>query len=186
MRRDRPTLAFWRRLDRPGHDACRLEFTGAAWVLSGHAVFLDDEGPASLAYRVIVGEDWVTRVGRVIGWVGERPVDWTVQRDAGGWRLDGRPAPGLEACRDLDFGFTPATNVLQLQRLDMQVGDSAGVPVAWMDSGSNGLSRLDQTYIRRSATSYDYAAPGVPYAAMLEIGPNGFVALYPELWEAEG
>lgn len=185
MQLDRPTIAFWRRLDRPGHDACMLEYAGASWVLSGHAVFLDDEGPASLAYRVVTGTDWVARVGRVTGWIGERVIDWTIQHEPDGWRLDGREAPGLEHCLDIDFGFTPATNVLQLQRLDMAVGDRAEAPAVWMDTTSDGLAALAQTYVRRSEIAYDYEAPGARYAGRLELGPSGFIARYPGLWEAE-
>jgi hypothetical protein len=184
MQLDHPTRAFWRRLDRPGHDACMLEYAGASWVLTGHAVFLHDTGPANLAYRVVTGPDWVTRVGRVTGWIGERVIDWTVQRETDGWRLDGRLAPGLDHCQDLDFGFTPATNVLQLQRLELSVGSSADAPAAWLDADSDALTELKQTYRRRSETSYAYESPF--YSARLEIGPTGFVADYPQLWVAEG
>jgi hypothetical protein len=54
-----------------------------------------------------------------------------------------------------------------------------------MDKRSSGLSRLDQTYVRRSNTTYDYADPA-SLPAQLVIAPSGFVALYPELWAAEG
>jgi hypothetical protein len=41
---------------------------------------------------------------------------------------------------------------------------------------------LPQRYERRGEASYWYEAPTVPYRALLEIAPNGFVRSYPDLW----
>ena len=38
---------------------------------------------------------------------------------------------------------------------------------------------------RDDATTYQYAAPSVPYEATLEMAPNGFVKTYPGLWAME-
>jgi hypothetical protein len=186
MRRDGPVTAVWRRLDRPGHDACKVEFTGASWVLSGTAVFLEEGVPAHLAYRVVTGPEWDTRVARVTGWLGEQVIDWTVHHESDGWRLDGRRAEGLEGCQDVDLGFTPATNLLQLQRLDLPIGGAAKFPVAWIDLSSPQLTALPQVYRRQGETTYAYESPQHGYRATLEIAPSGFVARYPDLWELEG
>ena len=90
---------------------------------------------------------------------------------------------------DLDFGFTPATNVLQLSRIALKPGQSAEVPVVWLDLGSASLIALPQTYERRGDASYWYEAPAVPYRALLEIAPNGLVQSYPGsggLWRLRG
>jgi uncharacterized protein len=44
------------------------------------------------------------------------------------------------------------------------------------------LIELPQRYERRGEASYWYEAPTVPYQALLEIAPNGFVRSYPDLW----
>ena len=82
---------------------------------------------------------------------------------------------------DLDFGFTPATNVLQLSRVALKLGQSAEVPVVWFDLDSASLTALPQRYERRRETSYWYEAPSVPYQAVLEIAPNGFVRILPRI-----
>jgi len=56
------------------------------------------------------------------------------------------------------------------------------VPVVWFDLDSASLTELPQRYERRSEASYWYEAPTVPYRALLEIAPNGFVQSYPGLW----
>ena len=72
--------------------------------------------------------------------------------------------------------------MLQLSRLALEPGQQAEVPVAWFDLDSASLVELPQIYERRSLGSYWYEAPTVPYQALLEIAPNGFVQSYPGLW----
>ena len=72
--------------------------------------------------------------------------------------------------------------MLQLSRIALKLGQSAEVPVVWFDLDSASLIELPQIYERRSEATYWYAAPTVPYQALLEIAPNGFVQSYPGLW----
>lgn len=183
--------AAWRRLSLPGHDAAQLTAHADGWLLTGMTAFRSDDGPAALAYEVVCGPDGATRRGHVRGFVGPAQVDWLISRDAGGWSLNGRPAPGLEDCSDLDFGFTPATNILQMRRAALAVGAQAEIPAAWIDADTAALaarpelSRLDQVYRRTSGRTYAYASPTTGYESELEMLENGFVRLYPELWQAE-
>jgi hypothetical protein len=78
--------------------------------------------------------------------------------EAGRWLFNGDVVPNLDGCVDLDFGFTPATNLLQLRRIALAVGEAANVPVAWLDVTVPTLSRLDQRYHRQSQTAYEYEA----------------------------
>lgn len=178
---------LWRRLDGPGHDACRLDAIDDGWRLDGAAVFRDESGAiARLDYRVSVDAEWRARRGSVHGWIGERDVGLAVERTADGvWSLNGSVVPGLEHCVDLDYGFTPATNLSQLRRIALAVGCGADVPVAWLDAAGGTLGLLEQRYERRSAEAYAYDAPRFGYSAVLEMTPVGFARLYPGLWEAE-
>jgi uncharacterized protein len=177
---------LWRRLDAPGHDACRLERVDAGWRLDGAATFRHEEVPACLAYRVTCDATWRTREGLVSGWVGARAVDLVVRRTAGGgWTLNGSPVSGLDGCVDLDLGFTPATNLLQIRRLALLDGQAADVPVAWLEVPPGTLSILHQRYERREGGAYWYEAPRFDYAAVLDVDPVGFPRHYPGLWEAE-
>jgi uncharacterized protein len=175
-------FAAWERLDRPGCDAALLLPGSDGWLLRGAAAFDHDGGSAAVAYQVEVGARWVTKRGLISGFLGDKTIQHEIRRDDQGWRLNGAVVQGLEHLVDLDYGFTPATNVLQLSRLALKPGQRAEVPVVWFDLDSASLVELPQTYERRSEASYWYEAPTVPYRAMLEIAPNGFVQSYPELW----
>lgn len=176
--------AMWRRLDVPGRDAARLVPRGSGWRLEGCAVFGHEEGPAGLSYAVDLAPDWTALGGTVRGFVGGGGVGHEIRRDAGGWVLDGERVPGLDGLVDLDLGFTPATNLPQVRRLDLGVGQGAELRVAWFDIGA-GLSALAQRYDRVDARDFRYASPEHDYEAVLRLAPNGFVARYPGLWEME-
>ena len=175
-------FATWIRLDRPGRDAASLRPIDGGRVLEGAAAFDHDTGPAAVAYRVETGAGWRTRSGMITGFLAGEAIRHEIERDSGGWRLNGVRIEGLEHLVDLDYGFTPATNVLQLSRVALKLGQRAEVPVAWFDLDSASLIELPQSYERRGEASYWYEAPTVAYQALLEIAPNGFVQSYPGLW----
>src|SRR5690349_13842197 len=81
-------FALWRRLDAPGHDVCRLEGNAAGWQLNGTAIYRDHGVLARLDYEVACDSAWITRHGRVRGWLGARVVDFVIVRSAAGaWTL---------------------------------------------------------------------------------------------------
>jgi hypothetical protein len=178
-------FAFWRRLDTPGHDVCRLEKHPDGWRLQGTAVFWHRTEPASFNYCVDCDSGWKTVRGKVEGFLGKQAIRYIIARQSDIWTLNGAAVPGLERLVDLDLGFTPATNLQQLRRVPIAENESAQVPVAWLDIETGMLTELSQSYERRSATTFWYEARSVGYKGLLEIAPNGFIRLYPGLWEAE-
>jgi hypothetical protein len=177
---------LWRRLDGAGHDACRLVEKEGGWRLEGAAVFKHEGVPACLDYKVDCDGEWRTREGAVHGWVGARSVDFRVTRAPDGvWTLNGQVMPNLAECVDLDLGFTPATNLFQLRRVALQVGQAADVPVAWIDVTGDTLEIVHQRYERRSAEEYWYESLQFEYYALLHVNAAGFVLKYLDLWEAE-
>jgi hypothetical protein len=182
--------ALWRRLDTPGHDAAWLQRTADGWLLAGTAVFRQGEDPACLAYEVACDDTWATRRGSIRGRIGQAAVAHEIARTADGWSVDGAPVPGLADLLDLDLGFTPATNLLQLRRVGLAVGEAVDVPVAWfageLGSADPHLVLLPQRYERRGEHAFGYEAPTAGYAGELVVGADGFVTRYPGLWEAVG
>lgn len=176
--------AFWHRLDLPGCDAARVEQTNTGFQLFGQATFLDPKGPAALRYVLDLMPDWTTREGHVTGFIGERPLETHVRRTAEGWTLDGNTFGMLDIV-DLDLGFSPATNLVQLRRLALPIGATAQFDVAWLQAGDAELIRLPQRYRRINQTEYEYHSPRDGYRARLFLAPSGFVIDYPGLWVAE-
>lgn len=176
---------LWQRLDIPGHDACAINQNDTGWKLCGSAVFQHDGNPVRLSYEVVCDAAWRTLYGQVEGWLGERPVIFRITRTkADAWQLNGLVVPNLETCVDLDLGFTPATNLLPLRRLNLAKGQAAEAPAAWLNVSMGTFTLLPQRYERRSEETYWYEAPTIQYAAMLTVDQVGFVVQYPGLWEA--
>ena len=178
-------VALWRRLDRPGHDLCRLTSSSKGWRLDGVAVFLDETGPAAIEYSIRCDLIWTTLGGTIRGVFGGREIEHEIARASSGWTLDGRSVPGLGHLVDLDLSFTPATNLIQLRRVPIKLGERIDLPAAWFDLATAELAELPQTYQRRSPRSYWYEAPSVGYEGLLTLDAGGFVRRYPGLWEAE-
>lgn len=113
-------------------------------------------------------------------------MDVAITRDpAGIWHRNSAKLAGLQRCLDLDLSFTPATNLLQLRRTALVIGESADVPVAWLDVPRGRLELLEQRYERRSQEVYLYEAPRFGYSGLLELDSSGFVRHYPGLWRME-
>jgi hypothetical protein len=176
---------LWRRLDLEGHDACLLCATEIGWRLNGHALFLHDGRPCSLAYSAECDADWRTCSAGVEGFLGTQTLRYEVERLADGrWILNGAEQAEVAGLVDIDLGFTPATNLLAIRRFDLAVGEATPAPAAYLAFPELRLERLDQNYRRLDDGRYAYAAPKFGYDQVLEASPVGFIVDYPGLWKA--
>jgi hypothetical protein len=177
---------LWRRLDLPGHDWARLSRRDGGWLLCGAALFAHEGLPCRLDYRVLCDAAFRTGSATVEGWAGSEPIRLRLAAGADRrWQLDGAVQPQVEGCIDVDLGFTPATNLLALRRLDLPVGGEAEVRSAWLDFPGFTVEPLPQTYRRTSDTTYAYESDGGAFTAELRVNESGFVVHYPGLWQEE-
>lgn len=119
------------------------------------------------------------------GMIGVRRVDYAIARNLSGWTVNSVTVQGMQHLVDVDLGFTPATNLQQLQRVEIVRVGAVDVPVAWFDIETGKLTELAQRYERRGESTYWYEAPRFGYAGLLELDPDGFIRSYPSLWERE-
>jgi uncharacterized protein len=177
---------LWRGVDAPGHDACALVQSSDGWSLSGAAVFAADGQPCRLCYEVKCDATWKTRSARVEGWSGKAALKIALAAvSGGGWSLNGIEQAPLAGLVDVDLGFTPATNLIQLRRLALGVGCEADAPAAYLNFPELKFTRLEQSYRRVSPDRYYYQAPAFGYAGILQVSDVGFVTHYPGLWVVE-
>ncbi len=177
---------LWRGISWPGHEACRLFCLNSGWHLEGSAVFSYEKAPCRLDYRIACDPAWRTHSARVNGWVGHTLVSVYIETDSTfRWRMDDVEQPGVEGCSDVDLNFSPSTNLLPIRRLNLKVGESAGVKAAWLRFPSFQLETLVQEYRRLDETTYRYTSGGGKFTADLKVDPSGLVIDYPGLWLAE-
>lgn len=177
---------FWRRLDADGHDCCRLRQEAEGWTVEGVALFLQGNDPVCLRYAFSCDAQWHAKGAGVSGWIGQTPVELTIDRSAAGaWRLNGAEQPVPPEVVDIDLGFTPATNILPVRRLALPIGSAARAPAAYLAFPDLKLDLLEQNYRRLDAARYAYATPRFGYEAVLDVFDTGFVSSYPGLWTAD-
>ncbi len=174
---------LWRRLDLPGHEACRLTSLPTGWHLSGAAVLAYEHQPCRLDYAIACGPHWHTLSVTVEGWVGEREVSVDILREpSGAWWMNGRDCPQVAGCIDIDLNFSPSTNLLPIRRLNLEVGQSAHVRAAWLRFPSFALEPLEQSYTRLENNLYQYESAGGRFVAPVTVDEDGLVTQYGEIW----
>ncbi|HVE73327.1 MAG TPA: putative glycolipid-binding domain-containing protein [Thermoanaerobaculia bacterium] len=155
-------MIVWRRLDVPGHEACRL----SGQTLEGTAVLAR---PASaLSYVVVCDSAWRTLSVSVQGWIESRRIDISLS------------SSDLLGCTDIDLNFSPSTNTLPIRRLDLRIGESASVTVAWLRFPEMTLEPLQQTYTRAGERTWTYTSDD--FRADVEVDGEGLVVTYEGLW----
>ncbi len=177
---------LWRRRDTTGHEYARLSRNDGGWQLTGVALFQHEQQPCQLDYAIVCDEQWLTKSGRVNGWVGEKPIDIEVSVDASAtWRINGTECPDVAGSTDLDLNFSPSTNLMPVRRLNLTIGSEAQVIAAWLRFPEFTLKPLEQIYRRIGDLSYRYESAGGTFVAKLQVNATGFVTSYPGHWVAE-
>ena len=174
---------FWRRLDQPGYDSCRLFELANGWRLVGSAVFCEAQRACHFNYTVDADANFLSRRAAVVGFLGNRAVDLLVRSvGPGRWRIAGASTI-VAGCPDIDLGFTPATNLLPLRRLRLRVGQAADAPAAYLNLPALELTTLPQRYLRIARDRYEYESPTAGYAGTLRVSRAGAVVDYPGIFE---
>lgn len=178
----------WRRIDLPGREEARIEQTARGWRLTGELEVEEGSVSAQLAYLIECEPDWRTRLTIVTGSASGVPMGLELAADgAGHWTLNGAPLSLVEGALDIDLGFTPATNLLPIRRLDLAVGERADVRTAWVRFPELRVEALEQSYLRVAARvfHYDAVVDGQRFQARLDTDEFGRVLHYEGLWEVE-
>ena len=178
----------WRRLDVPGREEARIEQTTNGWRLTGRLEVREGGVRAQLVYVIDCERDWRTRRTIVTGSAAGAPIRFDFDADGDGhWTLNDGPLSLAEGALDIDLGFTPATNLLPIRRLNLAVGERADIRTAWLRFPELRVEALEQSYLREThrVFHYDALVDGERFQARLDTDEFGRVLLYEGLWEVE-
>lgn len=185
---DRPeaqlqNVVFWRRLDQPSMEVCRLWRHPESFELEGTVLIAADGTPVEVRYEVLCGPDWETQAARIALARGASTRRVELRRDSRDrWRSDGVALDDLNGIKDIDLGFTPATNTLPIRRLSLEVGASTIVNAAWVKFPDLSIEVLPQRYTRLDSLRYRYESAGGAFVAELEVDRFGMVVQYGDWW----
>jgi uncharacterized protein len=180
-----PAAAAWRHLGaRDGFEALFPVRTPGGWRLEGWTAGLEDGVAWGLRYGIVLDERGHAREARVECRHQGGSAVVVIEGDGrGDWLVGGAPAPALAGCLDVDLEASAFTNAFPVRRLALAPGERAEAPAAWVRAPGLAVERLEQTYARLDDAGgrarYDYAAPGLGFAAVLVVDDDGLVLDYP-------
>ena len=173
---------IWRRIEDD------LSFERAALVprpdgfdLSGIILAACDDMPLRADYRIRCDAAWRTRTVEIDAVLGDQIRRLSLTADGeGNWRVDGKAAPELAGCLDVDLEYTPATNALPINRLGLAFGTEADVEAVWVRFPHLAVERSTQTYARLAEDTFVYRSGS--FEAALQVDAAGLPIRYEGVW----
>jgi uncharacterized protein len=181
-----PSQIAWRHVGaREGFEVTFVAEVDGGLCFTGTMSALEGTHAWAVSYQVTVDPmSWTTRSARVRAHshVGERALEVTTD-GAGSWRLDGRPAPHLDGCLDIDLESSVLTNAFPVRRLGLASGQGADAPGAYVRAEDLCVERLEQRYVRlgHQGRCFAYAAPAFEFTCVLAYDDAGLLLDYPGL-----
>jgi uncharacterized protein len=148
---------LWHCADLASSEHAWLLDEGEGHRLGGVVALTRDGDPCHITYEVAVDHHWLPLVATAMV---TTPAD--VSRIAlasdgdGRWMLDGMTAPLLDGCRDVDLGWTPATNTIPIRRLALELGETASISAAWVRFPELDVVASEQRYTRLGNDRWRY------------------------------
>lgn len=152
--------------------------------LDGHSTGVEGGQAWGVRYGMTIDPQWLTRSAHVVVRSATGEGEAAIERDGTGrWLVDGRPAPELDGCLEVDIEASGFTNLIPVARLGLSVGERAQAPAAYVRVPSLRVERLEQSYERLpdedGRSRYDYRSPAFGFAAVITYDPDGVVHDYP-------
>ena len=180
-----PPTAAWRHRDaRLGFEVLFVRHDRGCLWLEGYSTAAEEDEAWAVRYDLTVDERWVTRSAHVFARSAQGVHEVRLEADGtGAWQIDGKAAPQLDGCLDVDLEASACTNALPIHRLGLSVGGRADAPAAYVRAPNLRVERLEQTYARLpddgARARYEYVAPAFDFSAVLTYDRFGFVLDYP-------
>lgn len=190
------THVIWQALAWPGFEHLCLEewSTGGGYTVDGLITAVLSDHPSRVWYRIELDDDWTFRslnlvVTDEISEFDDGPLDLGGERLELVHTVDGRwdhdredQSVDLDKCVDIDIAVTPFTNTLPIRRLDLDVGESTEITVAYITVPQLKLSPAAQRYTRLGRRSYRFESLESGFVANITVDDRGLVDDYPGLF----
>jgi hypothetical protein len=180
-----PPYAAWRHRDaRDGFEVAFFEPGDGGLRIEGDTTAVEGGDPFAVRYSIELDDGWRTRAAQVWSRSSRGSNGVLLEADGrGSWLVDGRAAPRLDGCLDVDLESSALTNALPVGRLRLAPGDAADAPAAYVRALGHDVERLEQRYERiddgAGRERYDYTAPAFDFRCELVYDEFGLVIDYP-------
>lgn len=157
-------------------DDLTLTWENEAWTASGTVT------RERAQYVIRLSPTWHVRQFLLFRDLDEPDLWLGVDHSARWGEMNGAHRTELDGCYDLDLGCTPFTNTLPIRRLPLDVGDSAELPVAWVDVETLDVHPERHRYTRLASHRWRFEQLHSGYDVELDVDDHGLVLDYPELF----
>jgi hypothetical protein len=184
MTDDLKRAVVWKSLLINGTDYCALWRTAEGWLFKGTTIgVVNDQRPMLANYEIHCDDNWLTHRVQVERTIGRDTKTLSLSVASRGlWRSSGQELPALLGCDDVDLAVTPATNTLPIRRLDLGIGKSESIIVAWVKFPELEIQPLSQRYTRLTQDTYHYGS-NTGFSAEITVDDLGLVIAYPGGWK---
>jgi uncharacterized protein len=181
-----PATAAWQHQQaRSGFEVVFLRVADQDVIRCAGCTTAVEEGEAwFVEYAIDLDRRWRTRRAHVRGRAGLKLRETLLTSDGeGNWQVDGRAAPELRGCLDVDLESSALTNAFPVHRFAREVGATFEAPAAYVRALSLETQRLEQHYTRvdddGEQLRFDYASPSFDLECRLLYDEAGLVVDYP-------
>ncbi len=176
--------ASWRALRHPGKETAVLSSVEGGWRLAGRADIRFPDGPTTFRYRIDCSPRWEPTDAEITVRTATDLRKIGIQKDENhAWTVGGFQNPDLRGCIDLDFAASPATNTLALNRLALQVGETAEILTAYVMFPDIMPIAARQRYTRLAEGHYFFEALHNNFSHEFFVDEDNVVTRYPDGWE---
>lgn len=95
----------------------------------------------------------------------------------------GEHLAAFDGCVDVDISFTPFTNSLPINRLQLTKGEGQDIRVVYVDVRNGVIKTVKQRYLNKGNQIYKYENEDSGYISELIIDKDGYVVDYPGIWQ---
>ena len=162
-----------------------LETTTIRWENEGFTVsgaVGDTPGREHIQYVLRLSASWQVRQFLLFRDLDE-PDLWLATDGSGRWgEMNGAHRTELDGCYDVDLACTPMTQTLPIRRLPLLDGDTAELPVVFVDPDTLEVRPDLHRYTRVGAHRWYHESAGLGIAGEFEVDQFGLVVDYPKLF----
>lgn len=177
-------ILFWRRTDVEGLERLELSI-GPGGIEAVSTLLCTESGGFRLQHRWVLSPGWSAQSVAVERWDAQGHRALRLDREDGGWKLDGRRRADLDGAEEPDLSVTPFCNTFPIRRTPETPGASRRLDTAYIDADAMTVARSSQRYDRQGPGRVRYVDLGLSlgFEADLVVDEEGLVMSYEHLFE---
>jgi uncharacterized protein len=173
---------FWKSGEEGSLEHFSISKTSDQYVLEG-VVLCSYGDPTRVDYKITTSSDWHTQSVEVSMLIGKHRTELRLAATSNQeWLLNKKDLTLFKGLIDVDLGITPSTNTLPINRLNLEVGESAELTALWIRFPELMLEPLAQRYTRLTDNTYHYENTDGSFSAELLLDKAGIVETYGNIW----